>query len=709
MNDETEKLLKVESKKIVRQPIAKVKILWAGNGIDNVHAETPESNNRTSIYRQVVNGIGRQERWAFCQTTEAPELESKVTLADGICAMPKVTEDGLNAGGFLVGWWGDGQSIANANRQFPIPQILKLRFPPMSIDKIRLIGYLSGDLEKQEWPVDFDVKAYTGDGLTLAEYNDGTPAVVQIRGNDKARYTGEFKEGLTGITHIEFIITSWSHIGGFVKITAAFDDFTREYTADDIMSMSILEEAEGTVGALPIGGISCNELSLTLQNLTNQYFHGNKSSLFSALTRANRRIEPYIGFILTDEKGEPLKNEHEKEFPAAYAPKGVYWSGDWSVPDQGTGVSTTAVDRLGLLQNIEYRGVGHFADTSDDWKPEKALLLNTNLYETAVWVLEDLRLSYMPDLVFSVDPDLKEIKVPLAFFPCMSYFDLIKTIAQAGLAYVYMDTPSNGERKNAADEFNIDCVDVLRIKRIGDFIPSDDDFNNTALMLSSERITQNDILTKTTQARRSDLVNAVNVDYEGYEIDEITGMPEPNVKISGRVLKINDSSILDYGRLEYEYPKNNLIQDEKHAEDIANALLAGFSAMRRLGELSVFGDVTSKISDVWEIPEYCKDGVEIRGHYAVTRITTEYDGALRQSVSCRMVSDAQRTYKIRVNITSSTVQNVIDISAGNYAIVGNNRIDFDGNYFEFEGYRGTYTYTAYIRGIPAVSGTINVE
>jgi len=141
---------------------------------------------------------------------------------------------------------------------------------------------------------------------------------------------GELKD----VSQIELRVLRWSHRGAFVKITAFLANFDSAYEDDDIVSLSVLEETDGALGTLPIGNISSNELTVTLQNLDDKYFFGNTASILSNSARTNRRLEPFIGF------GSKM------------IPKGVFWSSDWNIADQGTTASTTALDRLGLLQDI---------------------------------------------------------------------------------------------------------------------------------------------------------------------------------------------------------------------------------------------------------------------------------------------------------------------------------------------------------------------
>ncbi|MDR2729092.1 MAG: hypothetical protein LBB56_08150, partial [Chitinispirillales bacterium] len=247
MTPETIDLLKRESKKISRMPVAKVNIAWAGSSVDLVRLgdvgtvdsfdRLTKSENRVSIADQVISGIGNQKRWAFCETVEGSE--SFVTLDDDICVMPDNEED-ANSRGLLVGWW--GTVIAAPNPEFynnpgyffgengSLRQRLQLHFPPMTISRFRLHGYYP-DEEKKEWPVNFRVQAFTG-------YNSTPGPVVNVTGNTDVNYTGEFPTPVTNVTQLEFTIYSWSHAGGFIKVTAAvMDNFDRAYTSDDILSM----------------------------------------------------------------------------------------------------------------------------------------------------------------------------------------------------------------------------------------------------------------------------------------------------------------------------------------------------------------------------------------------------------------------------------------------------------------------------------------
>jgi hypothetical protein len=356
---------------------------------------------------------------------------------------------------------------------------------------------------------------------------------------------------------------------------------------------------------------------------------------------------------------------------------------------------------MGLLQDIEYMGIGN-----DD--PTKAPEIHTwkNLRTAAINILTDLRKRYMPDLVFSVDVGLENVmdKESVIFFPRMSYFNVIKQIAHRALAYAYIDMPTEQEVKAAKDNDGIKCIDVLRIVQIKEFL------DDNAVV--SDVLTNDDILTKTSRSKTEYMINSVIVECQSWSVpDPDTGIPkqEPIQEGNNIMSDKNANSVLDYGEITKVISGSQLLQPGESLKKFMGSVLQLFSFAHRSVDVRIFGNPTIEIGDIIEIPEFQKDGIDVRGNYAVNRIITEYDGGLRQTISGRSAGLEPMVYKIRVNITSQVIQPAIDVSKGSYAIINNSRrINFDGNYFEFEGYAGTYAYTAYVRGIPAVSGSFEV-
>jgi hypothetical protein len=347
------------------------------------------------------------------------------------------------------------------------------------------------------------------------------------------------------------------------------------------------------------------------------------------MARSGRRIEPFIGFALYDDYGRPALGPDGKQ-AEVYAPKGVYWSRDWSMPEQGTGASASALDRLGLLREAEYNGIGNIDDP--EAAAEDTWWNGASLYDVAANVLEDLQANYMEDLEFSIDEGLREVTVPYAFFARQSYFDVIKTIAQAGLAYAFMDTPEPEEIAAAAARGNTSCADILRIIRLENFtgggLPDG----------AAETLAKRDYITKNPVVRRDDVANDVTVPYTAYVIQggkpqKAGGDPPPRVTVS------DPGSILEHGRIRYEFPENTLVQTEERAGEIAAAILAAFAGAPRTAEIETFGDVTRRVGDILEVPEYQKRGIDARGLYAVTRLSTDFGDGLRQGVTCRLLDE----------------------------------------------------------------------
>ena len=575
--------LKELSKQTVRKPTAKVKVYWSGKDIDNVVVDFVNVENRGSLTEQVITGRGCEKKWAFVATSNP--IDSYARMGDGICVSPsKGRENGL-----LVGWWGDGNNITNENKEFETPQILRLRFPPMPIGCVRLYG----QKEYGEYPKEFDVRL-----------ND--VIIASVKENDDLKWRYELSEVLSGVESVEFRIYKWNKRGAFVKVTAAFDDLIREHKTDDIMSMNVLEETDGSVGTLPVGNVSANELDLSLCNIRDTYFYGNTNSPFAS-PRCNRRIEPFFGFV-------------DKDGTEILEPKGVYWSREWNIADNATTANTSALDRLGLLQSIQ-------------WENESKTWINKNLYEITSDILTDLRREEMEDLEFDIDTGLQNFYIPIAFFQKQSWFDVLKTIAEASVSFVYMDTPTEKELEQAVERGNEECNDILRIKKL-------EHFTDLETETESERLTTDDIINKTLLIKKEHLTNSVSVPYQEYEIKDGKVDKKEDTETEYITLE-NSESVFEYGKIHLDVKDNNLIQHFDHAVQISMAILKSFSNSPIMSDISTFGDVTMKVGDVLEIPEYQKNNVDTRGLYAITRISTEFDGGIRQSLQTRKLQSIE--------------------------------------------------------------------
>jgi hypothetical protein len=587
-------LIREESRKIIRHPVGKVRITWTDSLIDVSIEVTPNEQNRVSYNWQVADIVEDTPRKWFCAN------DSEVTTNNNFYAMPSNTKEARQ---YQVGFRGSSVSGSGGAFSAPYPTI-QLNFAKRPVYGYRLVG----DTAMGEYAVDFKVKVYRrlGGSFFLSEEQ-------LITGNAQMKYDGVFDNQNMDIERMEFEILRWSRAGTFAKIAESYSSIIREYTNDDILSMSILEETESSDGTIPVGNISCNEMDLTLQNLDNSFFPFNIDSEYYTLMKKNRKIESFLGFVMPDGTEE-------------YTPKGLYWSGDWSIPEQGTGASTSARDRMDLLRRLTYNG---FTNPDDpETKAESTYWTNITVKQLAENIF-DFLLDYMPDLFWDIDDELNNIVIPLAFFKRQSFFEIVKKIAQIGLAYAFMDSPT--EEESAGNPL---CKDVLRIKSLAALFDQDIDPEDDPI-----RITQDDYITKEQPARSEELANYVKAEYATYQID-----PEKNIPVEvegSRVEYIaqDTDSIREFGRLEYEYKSNELIQTEDHAFLIASSLVLIFKKIPIYADIQAFGDPTLRIADFVEVPEYQKNGIDKRGLYAIRKINSEYNGFFRQNIECRRIAD----------------------------------------------------------------------
>jgi hypothetical protein len=103
------------------------------------------------------------------------------------------------------------------------------------------------------------------------------------------------------------------------------------------------------------------------------------------------------------------------------------------------------------------------------------------------------------------------------------------------------------------------------------------------------------------------------------------------------VTKKDDQSILENGLLKYTYPENRLIQTKAMAEKIADGLLASYKTPRKDVSIEWIGNPALELGDTIEVPEYQKQGLDIRGEFSVYKNKIEFDGTLRQSTEGRKI------------------------------------------------------------------------
>ncbi len=589
--------LREESKATVRTALAKVKITWTDPFIDvSINTETSESN-RVSYPEQVADLVSEvPKKWFSTNDTD-------VRLDKTFFPMPSTLAEARKS---QVGWWGSQNS--GANGEFP-----SLNNPTLQVSfTSRLIeGFtLTGDNALGEYPVDFSVTVFlsVGDEYVPIEQKE-------VVGNSEMTFSTKFVSPHFQATRLLLKVSKWSAPNKVVKVVEFYSDITRTYESDDIMFMSILQEFEGSEGTLPVGNISCNEMELTLQNVTDQLFYRNTDSDIHSMIKRNRKIEPSLGFQYKDGTSE-------------FVPMGLYWSGDWAVSDTDVGASTTARDRFELLRKKEFPWETVFPST----------LSNISLKSLFESVLSSV-FDYMYDFFYDITDLDSGTVVPHfdpKFFKGKTYFTVIKELAAASLAYAFMDTPTESEvAKNGALN-----KDILRVVKVDTAFPQSLDTN-----LAID-ITKDDFLEKMQPADTESMANSISVTYRVFTADPLE--PEKWTNEELIFLAEDSSNIIEFGVMGYKYQSSDLIQTESHAQEIAESLLASFKISNRNIELQTFGDITLELADQISIPEYQKRNIDKRGVFAITKITSEYEGSLRIGICGRKLKEdtSEKPYKI---------------------------------------------------------------
>jgi hypothetical protein len=610
------------SQRTVRRPVARVRIEWTGAVIDPALNANSEDKNRVTYPEQVYDGnsISRY-KWFHLYNDNTSAAYNN--LRGDFHPMPN---HGNNID-WQVGWRGAITADASGSFNGQLPSIT-VNFTKRYFRSL----IVAGDSILKEYPVDFVLKLYSDNTLLYSETINAQSNHANLS-MAACRWDIDLGVDYPNTNSIKITVNAWSRPNTFVKITEALSGVGAEYSAGDIVSLSLLEETESSGGTLPVGNISCNEMDLVLENIDNKYFPFNEDSYVHTHLTRNRKTVPFVGFIDSD------GDEH-------LIPKGLYWSGEWNVSEQDSGASTSAQDRLAQFQNIEYNGIyegnGVFADgysSVDNQDAEYTYWHNITPYDLMHNILSHIRANSgygHPDLEFDIDPSLSNYQIEYAFFAKQSYFDIIKSIAQVSMAYAYMDTPTDVEVDVAAEQGNVGLRDILRVRNVREAL-----LGNAANDIT---ISARDYLTRTHPENSAELANYATVLYHKYEI--VDGRPKEVEGFPQTAIVESSSSIERLGIAKYEYPDNNLIQDESVAKGIAGAIIDMFSETHRTQTLQTFGDPSLSILDRAIIPEFQKflpreNRVDVlrRGIYAVKRIQTEYDGSLRQNIECRKVGD----------------------------------------------------------------------
>lgn len=553
-----------------------------------------------------------------------------------------------------MGWW--GAKLADASGLFTVPYpMLTVTFTARPIDSLKVVA----DSQRAEYPVNFIIKLYNASDTLLY-----THTVID---NNSV----EWKTPITPVTQVSKMtleISKWSHPGRQVKIVEFFTSIQEIYVDDNIFEIGLLEEREVSQGSLPVGNISSNEIKISLDNSDRHFDVGNTMSSLYGLLKPNRRIKAWLG----------VKNNDLIE----WAPMGVFWSSDWSAPEDSVEVSTTGRDRLELLTKSDY-------STSQ-------VQVNKTLYQLAEAVLQDAGLNVSE---YWIDAELQNYVVPYSYFESDSHRETLRVIAEAALGQVYCDR----EGIIRVEGFN---YTQSRIEEVTQTVFLEGSFPAEIEGIEAYGISADDYFSKDNPTKTDEIANYIEVETQPLRTDTAKEQYRSNEAIimtAGRVysltayfndtpcinataslegatnttitsttyyawganIKLTNSgaitenvilvinatplkilnkdkaiaqdatSILDNGKIKFTFPANPLIQTIDRAQQIADGLLASYKNPRRDLSLDWRGNPALLLGDIITTPDYQKGNLDKRGYYYITKQDIQYNGALSAKLEGR--------------------------------------------------------------------------
>lgn len=637
----------------IRKPIGKVRILWNDVYVDPTTVAASTDENEVSWTNQVYDGMETTpHKYAILDGTwtldDEPDYNLKY-LAPG-------TQSEANVNQF--GWY--SESVADGSGDFTSPVVLTVTFPSRTVDALKIVG----EPTLEQYPVDFTLHITN----LAVEY-----LVATITGNTLVNYDIDISAlSYFDSTQIKLTVTKWSTPNTILKIVEFFSVVIDTFEGDDIVSMQLLEEREISKGSLPVGNISCNELTLELQNVkrikygtvyNDPFSYGNTASPWHNLIVTNRRITAYLGFNTST--GDE------------YVPVGTFWTGDWTNKDDSFSVTVTCRDRMEILRRSTYQG--------------EYILINKSIGYLINYLLEKARDNIpLPDLTWEFSPTEAEgntlfnYNVPISWFEKDNFMALLRQLVEVGLGQAYMSKNDVLiiEDWNAYTGIEIPNLSLTPSNYFSKDLPENsDDLSNIiqvnvrSLIASDEATTvYNDEVYRTIEASTTDDITVVyntspasNVTIE--LLDETTGVTMTvtnsntfsanlhivnsagtagayKIKVDGIEysyktvvpIEVRDPiSVFQYGEKTYPYPDNQFVQDPVVGNAIANQLLLIYKQLRKDLSINWRGNPALELGDTIAVPVYWKLP-DIKSKYVVFKNNIKYDGGLQCSTNARLTT-----------------------------------------------------------------------
>ena len=529
----------------------------------------------------------------------------------------------------IVGWWSDELSDENGEYQSGNYPFLELNFIKRPVSTWTLLG----DRKLEQFLVDFDLELYDENNDLLLTHS--------VRDNEEMKLKVVFERLFDNVARIKLIVRKINTPNAVVKLIQFFDVLEENYSGGDLKEFEVLE-ALATDGEGISYGITSNTLNVTIYNKDRKFDLGHLKDYLLL----DRTVIPYIG--IENEQGE-----------IEYQQLGVYYSDEWSVPQEGQWVKLKCLDRLMKFQKMTYIGYP-FSE-------------NVSLKTIAEDILKSAGLSQNK---YEIDEKLGEMIVPYAFLGKKSVWDALQDVCNAGLCRVYLTRDNvvkisveNLEVENNGMEIKPNRIFSYEMQtRKTDFsnhIEVNYSDINASLTESTRQIVYSNMITIDPNSKRRMIVdysqNVTNAYLTYLPIENINLLSFKSsincgefelentsdqtivvtVEISGLAIAVNTQTVIiedeksvgNYGVMSYKPASSELVQTYSRAVEIGNYFMQILN--QGAGTLRIVwrGDPDLKLENKFT----CVNRFGVAKEYINQSNRFTFDGGLKQETKAREV------------------------------------------------------------------------
>jgi hypothetical protein len=615
-------------------------VFWRENGAFKTKY-LPKENviNANGAYKgSLIDGVWKE----ISQLTDNPTTDKNPTV---------ITSGGKIA---FLAWERNGKLYYHN-----VHPMLTVEFSARVVSALKVVG----DSLRKEYPVDFNIYLYDSDDVLLH--------TESVTGNAEITWEKDIDQ-TSGVKKIALELTRWSHEGRQAKILEFFSRLTETYEGDDLHSLSLLEERDVSNGSLPIGNISSNEMDLSIYNRDRKFDAGNSDSKLYQMIKPNRKVTAWLGLVTNGREmisaivpGICLQYERETTgTDIIWVPLGVFYTKDWTVPEQKLNADVTAQDRLSLLDDTNYSADELLQDTTL-YALAVDVLTDAGLREAEYWLDEELRGSTVAWGCAIAKPDdtshreCLRIIVEACLGQCYmdrdgilriegpSYLETEKTEVNKTITadhYFEKDNPANYE--DMANYIQVTTQPLTEADEESDVYATDSDSPEAVKAGETKIITVDwgniaiNCSASLEAVEGGSLPSGLTISaavYRPYGADiTVSGAITAGtflIKVTGTVLAVENESVViakdtvsirENGQKSFEIDENPLIQTEEIAQKIADKCLALSKDPRRDLELNWRGDPALLLGDRINVP----DSKKTTADFWVISNQLDWDGTL---------------------------------------------------------------------------------